>query len=44
MVALVEDALVAKREVKVFCAEKVLAVVVPKLVVNTPVEELYASG
>ena len=44
MVAFVEEALVAKSEVKVFCALKLLTVVVEKAVVNTPVVELYASG
>ena len=44
MVAFVEEALVAKREGKVFCALKVLVVVVEKAVVKAPVALLYASG
>ncbi len=44
LVALVLDAFVAKSEAKVFCALKVLAVVVLKAVVKMPVEELYARG
>ena len=41
---MVDEALVAKSEVKVFCALKLLTVVVEKAVVKTPVVELYARG
>ena len=44
LVALVEEALVAKSEVKVFCALNELVVVVENAVVKAPVELLYASG
>ena len=40
----VEDALVRMPAVKLWSWLKVLAVVVPKAVVKTPVDELYASG
>ncbi len=44
VVALVVDALVAKRLVKMLCREKVFWVVVEKAVVKTPVPLLYARG